>query len=197
MIKTTNKFITFDEYLAYEDGQRYELVNSELVEMVVESGKHADIIETLNDIFKAEIKRLGKNWISRNSSIGLKLPLFNEKETCRIPDIAIVTKAQWQELLNRPAVLTNSAPLLVVEVISEGSKTIDHRRKRAEYNIIGIPEYWIVDFLTNDPKYPPGVTVLNLVEDLYEENIFRNNDQIISQIFPQLNLTVKQILQAS
>ncbi|HLP91698.1 MAG TPA: Uma2 family endonuclease [Nostocaceae cyanobacterium] len=196
MIKTPNKFITFEEYLAHDDGQRYELVNSELVEIVVESGKHADIIETLNDIFKAEIKHLGKNWISRNSSIGLKLPLFNEKETCRIPDIAIVTKSQWQELLNRPAVLTNSAPLLVVEVVSEGSKTIDHRRKRAEYNIIGIPEYWIVDFLTTDPKYPPGVTVLNLLEDLYEETIFRNNDKIISQIFPELNLTVQQILQA-
>ncbi|HLO87818.1 MAG TPA: Uma2 family endonuclease [Nostocaceae cyanobacterium] len=196
MIKTPTKLITFEEYLKYDDDKRYELVDGELVEMALGRGKHADIIDFLNDNFKLEIKRLGKDWISRHSSIGVKLPSISEKVTSRIPDISVVTNAQWQNLQEQSAVLVDSAPLLVVEVVSEGSKTVDHRRKRAEYNILNIPEYWIVDFLTDDPKYPPGVTVLTLVEGLYEESFFKDNDQIISTIFTELNLTVQQVLQA-
>jgi Uma2 family endonuclease len=197
MIKTPNKVITFEEYLKYDDDKRYELVDGELVEMALGRGKHASIIEFLNDEFRLEIKRLGLNLVCKQGAIGVKLPPIGEKITSRIPDVSVITDKQWQELLDRPAVLVDSAPLLVVEVVSEGSKTVDHRRKRAEYNILNIPEYWIVDFLTDDPKYPPGVTVLNLVEGLYEESFFRDNEKIISNIFPGLNLTVQQILQAA
>ena len=37
--------------------------------------------------------------------------------------------------------------------------------------------------------------LLLLVEGLYEETVYRGNDRIQSQIFPELMLTVNQILQ--
>ncbi len=140
---STKRLFTFEEYLSYDDStdNRYELVNGELVEMPPARGKHADIIDALNDIFKAEIKRLGRNWISRHSSIGVQRPQYGRRATSRIPDICVVTAEQWQGLLNKSAVLEDSPPLLVIEVVSEGTKIVDHRRKRAEYNVSEIPEY--------------------------------------------------------
>ncbi|MEH2301070.1 Uma2 family endonuclease [Nostoc sp.] len=99
---------------------------------------------------------------------------------------------QWRELRNREAVieLNKSPPLLVVEVVSESTKTVDYRAKRVEYNVLNIPEYWIVDPLTNK------VTVFTLIEELYEPVEFFGTDRIQSQIFPKLELTVEQVLSA-
>lgn len=194
----TSVELTFEEYLNYDDGtdNRYELDKGKLIEMPLGRGKHADIIDALNDTFKLEIKRLGLDWVCRHSSIGVKIPLVGRRATSRIPDVCVLTTAHWRELQNQSAVLVDFAPLLVVEVVSAGTKVIDHRGKRAEYNAAGIPEYWIVDFIQDAPKYPPGVTVLNLIAGLYEASVFRGDERIVSQIFPQLVLTANQVLGA-
>ncbi|MBW4618354.1 MAG: Uma2 family endonuclease [Cyanosarcina radialis HA8281-LM2] len=196
MVQTPLKQLSFADYLAYDDGNRYELFHGELVEMPPARGKHALIIDFLHDTFRAEIKRLDLNYVSGHSAIGVRIPQVGTRDTSRIPDICVATKEQWQGLLDRSAVLEDSPPLLVVEVVSEGTQTVDHRRKRAEYNIAEILEYWIVDFIEGDRKYPPGITVLTLVEGFYEEAVFRGSDRLISTIFPELNLTAEQILLA-
>ncbi len=67
---------------------------------------------------------------------------------------------------------------------------------------MGIPEYWIVDYAAlggrefiGKPKQPT-ILICSLEEGEYVVNKFRGNDQIISPIFPELNLTAKQIFQA-
>lgn len=194
MIQATAGRLTFEEYCNLDNGDRYELVHGELVEMPLARGKHALIVDALNDIFKAQIKQMGKDWISLHSSIGVRIPQVGRRDTSRIPDICVVTNAQWQELLDKSAVLEDSPPLLVVEVVSEGTQIIDHRRKRAEYNIVEIPEYWVIDFITNSSTYPPGVKVLTLIEGFYEEAVFRGDEQILSPTFPELALSDKQVL---
>ncbi|NJN01192.1 MAG: hypothetical protein HC873_04510 [Leptolyngbyaceae cyanobacterium SL_1_1] len=54
------------------------------------------------------------------------------------------------------------SPLLVVEVVSQSTKSDDHRSKRAEYGLLEIPEYWIVA--------PPGgkVTLCILEHQFYD-----------------------------
>ncbi len=81
-------------------------------------------------------------------------------------------------------------PLLVVEVVSLESVKRDYRYKRSEYAALEIPEYWIVDPIENK------VSVLLLEEGLYEEQIFTGNQTIVSRTFPQLSLTVEQVLTA-
>lgn len=139
---------------------------------------------------------MGLDWVSKKADIGVKIPQVGKRATSRIPDVAVVTREQWQSILNVSAVLTDSVPILVVEVVSEGTAIIDHRRKRAEYNVLEIPEYWIVDFITDNPKVKeePQVTVLKLVEGFYEGKSYQGSQQLKSEIFPQLNLTAEQIL---
>jgi Uma2 family endonuclease len=53
-----------------------------------------------------------------------------------------------------------------------------------------IPEYWIVDHI--DAK----VSILQLVDGLYETTEFTESQAIKSATFPELALTVEQILTA-
>lgn len=185
MVQIPTKRLTFEEYLAYDDGtdNRYELVNGELVLMPPPTGQHADIVDLLEDIFKAEIRRLNLDWAVRPGTIGVRTM---ELKT-RFPDLSIITAEQKQAIRLKAAVL-ESPPLLVVEVVSPESVKRDYRYKRSEYAVLEIPEYWIVDSLE------AKVTVLLLVEGLYEETEFKGNQQIISQTFPELALTVEQVL---
>lgn len=122
--------------------------------------------------------------------IGIRSPRAGRWETLRIPDVVVIPLSQWRELRNREAIieLNEPRPLLVVEVVSESTKTVDYRAKRVEYNIINIPEYWIVDPLTNK------VTVLTLIDELYEPIEFVGSQRIESKIFPELKLTAQQVL---
>lgn len=193
---STKPLISFEEYLIYEDGtdNRYELQDGELLLMPQGRGKHGAISEFLNDEFRDEIKRLELDWISKKADIGVRIPQVGRRATSRVPDVAVVTREQWRSILDVSAVLTDSVPLLVVEVVSEGTVSIDHRRKRADYNALQIPEYWIVDFIQDNPKEEPKVTVLKLVEGFYEGKSYKGSEQIESDIFPELNLTAEQIL---
>ncbi|MBD2607644.1 Uma2 family endonuclease [Scytonema hofmannii FACHB-248] len=188
------KRLTFEEYLAYDDGTdtRYELVDGELIPMSLGSGQHGGVTEFINVCFREEIIRLKLDWTSKQMVVGVRSPRAGRWDTSRIPDVVVLSLPQWRELRNREAVieLNEPPPLLVVEVVSESTKTVDYRAKRVEYNILNIPEYWIVDLLTNK------LTVFTLIEELYEPAEFFGSEQIQSQIFPELKLTVEQVLTA-
>ncbi|WP_204105404.1 MULTISPECIES: Uma2 family endonuclease, partial [Spirulina sp. CCY15215] len=100
---------------------------------------------------------------------------------------------QWQDLQDREAVirLNETPPFLVVEIVSPSTKSTDRRAKRAEYSVLNIPEYWIVDPIESQ------VIVCSLVEGLYDAEEFRGGDRIISPTFPELILTAAQVLQGN
>jgi Uma2 family endonuclease len=86
--------------------------------------------------------------------------------------------------------LSEPPPLLVVEVVSESTKSADYRAKYSEYSVLEIPEYWIVDPLE------AKVTTCQLNEGRYDEAIFTDESIIQSPTFPALKLTVAQVLAA-
>ncbi|MEB3178619.1 MAG: Uma2 family endonuclease [Nostocaceae cyanobacterium] len=188
------KKLTFAEYLKYDDGTdtRYELVNGELVPMSLGTGKHGAITEFVNDKFKEEAKRQGLPWTSKDMRIGLRSPRGGRWDTSRIPDVTVLTIEQWESLANREAVIevSEAPPILVVEVVSESTKTTDYRSKRSEYAVLDIPEYWIVDPLSE------VVIVCTLTEGFYDAVEFRGDEKVVSQTFPELELTASQVLVA-
>ncbi|BAI88111.1 hypothetical protein N39L_02550 [Limnospira platensis NIES-39] len=78
----------------------------------------------------------------------------------------------------------------MVEVVSPESVNRDYRYKRTEYAAAEIPEYWIVDPMLNK------ISVLRLDEGLYEETVLTDNQQIVSQVFPELRLNIGDIFAA-
>ncbi len=190
----TTQRLSLDDYLAYEEGTdtRYELVNGELIAMAQPKGRHGAIAEFLNDTFRAEIKRLGLAWTSKQMAIALQSPRGGRWDTARIPDVIVLALEQWRILRDQEAVirLNDPPPFLVVEVVSDSTVTADYRAKRVEYNVLNIPEYWIVDPLKH------CITLLQPVDELYEETRYTNDNLIRSGVFPELALTVEQVLAA-
>ena len=118
-------------------------------------------------------------------------------------DILLLNPAN---LLNEPlwkkeSTVTQAASVpLVIEIVSSNWQT-DYTHKTNDYESMGIPEYWIVDYgalggkrFIGNPKQPT-ISIYSLVDDEYIVNQFRCDDLIISPLFPELKLTLSQILQ--
>jgi Uma2 family endonuclease len=184
--------LTFTEYLKYTDGtdNRYELVNGELIPMSLGTGQHGAIIKFIERVLETEIATIDSDWIVLPGLIGVRSPRGGRWDTCRIPDIVVIPNQQWHTLQTREAVIefNETPPLLVVEVVSESTKTVDYRAKRGEYGVLDIPEYWIVDPLL------AKVTIFTLNEGWYEPVEFEGLEMIQSPTFPNLHPSVEQIL---
>ncbi|HEY9639863.1 MAG TPA: Uma2 family endonuclease [Coleofasciculaceae cyanobacterium] len=190
---TTQKF-TFEEYLAYSDDTDtgYELVDGDLVPMSLGTGKHGSIIEFLYDQFRDQIQRRELPWTAKQMTVGIRSPRGRRWDTSRIPDVTVLSIAQWEAMANREAVINfnEPPPILVVEVVSPSTKTEDYRSKRGEYGLLEILEYWIVDPI--EAKVCIGI----LDHEFYDLIEFQGETLIQSPIFPDLKLTAAQVLAA-
>lgn len=184
MTAITKQKLTFEEYIRYDDGtdNLYELEDGELILRNLQTCRHALIVSWLDYAIETEIYRLQLPWVCLHS-VGIK----TSANTVRIPDLCVVTREKILEKFDLPAIIDSA--LLAVEVVSPESINRDYRFKRSEYGIAGITEYWIVDPMEQK------VTVLSLVNGFYEEAEYRGSDGIVSQTFPQLQLTAEQIFQ--
>lgn len=182
---TNRTKLTFENYLNHDDGtdNHYELVDGELLIMNPPTGLHALIIRFLTQVIEAEITKLSLPWLALQN-IGIRTAINRS----RLPDLLVISREEIEEVLENSAIV-NSAHL-AIEIVSSESKTRDYRFKRSEYSVVGIPEYWIVD------PQQRKVAVLVLVEGFYEVNEYQETEKIVSPIFPNLDLTVTQILQA-
>lgn len=186
--------LSLAEYLAYSDGSdtRYELVAGELVPMALPTGRHVQIQKFLSWVFEAEIARQQLPWTVIQGGLGIQSPRGNRWATVRIPDVVVLPLEQWQEMGSREALIRLEEPplLLVVEVVSESSRAADYRAKRAEYCVLGIGEYWVVDPLEEK------VSLLLLHEGWYDVLELKGSDPVSSKVFPKLELQAGEILAA-
>ncbi|MEH2201445.1 Uma2 family endonuclease [Nostoc sp.] len=209
MIQTLRKLVTFDEFVAkYPDntGKRYELHDGVIVEMPQPTGYHEQIIVFLVQKFLLEYSRISLNYGIPKTV--LVKPL--ESESAYSPDILILNLPNLvnEPLWKKESTVSQAESIpLVVEVVSSNWRD-DYLKKAADYEAVGIPEYWIVDYAAlggrrfiGNPKQPT-VSVYTLIEGEYQVSQFQGSDacggkqRIISPTFPELNLTAEQIFQA-
>jgi len=186
---TATRKLTLAEYLAFDDGTdtRYELFDGELLAMPPEADRNNLISLYLLSIFLSFVPIR----LIRHKDTEIVVP--GNRARVRLPDLMLLTEEGVGALAGGRATITIDmpSPVLVVEVVSPGraNEDRDYRYKRSEYAARGISEYWIVD---------PGkerVTVLTLVDGLYEETVFQGDERVVSALFPALVLSAEQILQ--
>ncbi|MCA6612982.1 MAG: Uma2 family endonuclease, partial [Pseudanabaena sp. M158S2SP1A06QC] len=174
-----------------------ELHNGNIVEMAQPVGDHEELKSFLGVEIPFEIKRLGLPYGIPNQVIIRP----EGKDSGYFPDILVVNRAN---LSNEPrwkkeSVLSQGASIpLAIEIVSTNWRD-DYHLKFADYEEMGIAEYWIIDYAAlggrnfiGNPKQPT-ISVCNLVDGEYQISKFQNSDRLISQIFPELNLTANQI----
>jgi Uma2 family endonuclease len=193
MTLTTQSPMTIEEYLNYDDGTdtRYELVDGVLVEMPVESWNSS----TISIYLLTQLLAFVPYYLIRHKDT--EVAVNSTQAKARIPDLMVVSEATSIQMSGQKGLipLNTEAPRLVVEVVSPGKPGDenyhrDYVAKRQEYSDRGIPEYWIID--------PSGsvVKICTLVEGQYHDTEFRGSVLIFSPTFPDLKLTVDQILNA-
>ncbi|HAA33035.1 MAG TPA: hypothetical protein DCE56_41595 [Cyanobacteria bacterium UBA8553] len=201
MTQALPKPITYVDFLEWKpENGRYELHNGVILEMQP-TGEHELVRAFLISELNFECRRL-------------KIPYFipaqvlvrpAEKDSGYVPDVLLVNRSNLvnEPLWKKSSTVSQATSIpLVVEVVSTNWRD-DYFLKFGEYEEIGIPEYWIVDYAAlggrrfiGNPKQPT-ISIHVLVEGEYQVTQFRGNDQLLSPTFPELNLTAEQIFQAA
>jgi Uma2 family endonuclease len=200
LVQTPVAFDDFIEWLPESSENRYELHEGRIVEMAKPRGQHSDVTGFAQGELYVEIRRL-------------QLPYFTPKE-CIVrsadgesgyePDVIVLDRP---ELVDEPrwesgSILTMGKSIkLIVEVVSTNWQD-DYLTKLRDYELLGIQEYWIVDYAAlggrrfiGNPKQST-FTVCSLLDGEYDLQLFKEGDQIISPTFPELDLTVDRVFAA-
>ncbi|MEG4582260.1 Uma2 family endonuclease [Microcoleus sp. MON1_C5] len=199
MAYTAPKILTFETFLdRYCDNFRYELADGELVDLEP-TGPHETVSGKLATQIGIAIAAEKLPWFLPRTCL---IRPFSDAATARRPDIvvldetAIVSEPLWER---EPVITLGRSVKLVVEVVSTNWET-DYARKVEEYAILGIPEYWIVDYrglggvaFIGKPKQPT-ITVCQLIDQDYTQQQFRLGQPIISPLLKSLQLRLDDIL---
>ncbi|MEM1280953.1 MAG: Uma2 family endonuclease [Cyanobacteria bacterium P01_H01_bin.152] len=178
--------LTLADYLSLEDGpeHRCEFVDGEIIEMPPESPQN-NLVSLF--LLSQLLSYVPLRWLRRMDT---EIVVAGR---VRIPDLMVLRDdlANALEANGRSTITVEMpAPLLVAEVVSPGkvNEDRDYRYKRSEYAARGIGEYWIID------PSRAQVTVLTLVDGIYEAQTLTGDDVLTSPQFPDFTLSVAQLL---
>ena len=182
-----------------EDGNRYELVNGERVQLMA-TRAHDDVADFIYDAFRDQVERDQLNYkVSRFASV--KTRRDDGLVQGRTPDVSVIDKTVWAADPKAYAALEE--PIQLAVEVSSTNWRDDYLYKLAEYEALGILEYWIVDYLAvgairyiGSPK-TPTVLVYTLINGEYQLQQFRGGDRILSMTFPELTVTAAEIFEAA
>ncbi|NEO85079.1 MAG: Uma2 family endonuclease [Spirulina sp. SIO3F2] len=205
MVQSLIKPIDFDTLLdGYpETSKRYELHDGMIIEMPKPSGSHSNLAGFLIEELFLVVLQMGKRgqWTIPKKAI----VKANQGKSGYKPDVIVLEQAalKAEPRWAKDSVIENAMSVkLIAEVVSTNWRD-DYFKKRADYEEMGIPEYWIVDYgalggrnFLGSPKQPT-LFVHQLVEDEYQVRAFRDNETIVSPTFPELKLTLNAMIQAS
>ena len=168
------KLFTFDEFIEWypENSEvRYELHDGVVIEMPKPKGKHSKLTGSLVGKLLTAISEIDKTdiWFIPRESIVKPKRDRSGYEPDIILNQSIDTETRWET----ESIIQNSTSVkLIVEVVSTNWQD-DYYDKLRDYEAMGIPEYWIVDYAAlggrkfiGNPKVPT-ILVCELIDGEY------------------------------
>jgi len=164
-----------------DDGNRYELIDGELVMMAGPSPKHQFASLELAFVFRRAVFERGLGFVF-HAPLDVRLPPANYVQ----PDVLVVLRARAHII--GPA-LIDGAPDIVAEITSASSATLDRTRKLALYARAGVREYWLVELQARRV-----VVYADAEEDRYRRvDAFAGDDTARSTVVPGLEVTTSAL----
>ncbi|GJD23978.1 hypothetical protein RIVM261_089340 [Rivularia sp. IAM M-261] len=204
MTQAVPKLLTFDDFIArYGDDERYELIDGELID-IEPTRPHEEVAAFLLRKVNVLIDQMGVRWFTPARCLIKPLVV----STGFRPDVVVLDKTNlvneplWQ---SEPIITLGTSVKLVIEVVSTNWQN-NYARKVEDYSTLGIPEYWVVDYLglggrdyIGNPKQPTiSIYLLSASGNQYQKPIqFRGSDRIVSPTFNSLQLTAEEVFAAA
>ncbi|MGB3768432.1 MAG: Uma2 family endonuclease [Phormidesmis sp.] len=196
-----SKPIAVEQFIAqYGDDNRYELIDGEVFDLEP-TGPHEQVAAFIDRKLNVQID-------------GLALPYFVLQRgllrppgdfTAFRPDIMVVDGGAiaQEPLWPKESILTLGSSIKFVAEVVSGNWQNGYARKFEDYAVLGIPEYWIVDYaglggeiFIGRPKQPTLTVCVLDQQGRYQTTILRGNQPVISSVFPSLKITAEQVLMA-
>ncbi len=171
---------TYADYLTWDDGQRWEIIDGEAYNMSPAPVlRHQAIIGNIFSSFHGFLR--GK---SCRPFIAPTDVVFDDENIVQ-PDMLVVCD---------PSKLTGAnvqgAPDLIVEILSPSTNLRDRRQKKALYERFGVKEYLIVDPVAE------SVDRYLLVDGRYGgPEIFDWSEPLTLNLFPELTLNLWEVFE--
>lgn len=202
MIAIAQKTLSFEEFLNWDDdsGRSFELVNGVAMPLSEPTAKHEDVVDGLCRLLVDHCQSLNLPYLPRQNKQVRLNAAPGESESSRKADIVVFAKEEWVRMRQSSAsAAAYIPPPLAIEVVSTNWRD-DYRIKLNEYETLGILEYWIVDYAglggvqyIGSPKQST-VTINRLIDGEYQALRYQGEAIIVSPTFPQLVLTIAQIV---
>jgi Uma2 family endonuclease len=198
--------LTFEEFLAWDDGsgRSFELRDGFPMPISDPNARHEDVADVLCQLLIDHCQTLDLPYVpKRQKQVMTRQNPNTGRQESRKADIVGFAQEEWERMRHSSSsAAAYIAPPLVIEIVSSNWRE-DYEYKLDDYEALGIPEYWIVDFaglggvrFIGKPKQPT-VTVYQLNEEgEYQPQQFREDDPVASSILQNLNLTANQIFAA-
>lgn len=169
------------------------------------SDLHEDIVNFLYERISAEIKQLGQPWVARRNRV-IDVPGRGGLANGRRPDLAVVTKARLasqepeatpEEAEQQRGIRTT--PHMIIKIASKNWSN-DACSKPFDYSLLGVPEYWVVDYRgqipAKDCERGKGIKtiVFTLNDSRYDRHEYLANEIIPCKTFSNLKLTTQEIV---
>lgn len=148
-----------------DDGQRYELVEGQVLVTSSPTWQHQNVVTELLLLLRLAVPPQLKVFAGP-----LDVRMSDRLQVQ--PDLLVVPRS---ELV---AARIESAPLLVVEVLSDSTRGRDQLIKRRAYQSAGVRSYWMVDPMR------PSLTVLELDGGAYREIADLEGEQVWTAALP-------------
>ena len=197
MTQAKTRFSSLEEYLIWSDDPenylegRYELIDGELIQLPTESELNGAIaIYVLTQLVATGFPFR----LIRPYQCEIQVPVLQPRDAqTRLPDLVVLREEHLDLLTTRTTItLKMPPPRMVVEVASPGKRNQerDYKNKLAQYQAIGVEEYWIIDATAQK------VTVFCLEAKGYRTSEFQGNQLVPCRTHLALSLTAEQIVSA-
>jgi len=179
---TESRLTTYDDYRHLpDDGTQYQIIKGRLYMTPAPTTIHQRILLNLIRVLDpfVENKNLGEILIA---PVDVVLSMTDVVQ----PDLVFVAKERLNIITKKNIV---EAPDLVVEILSEHTKTIDRQNKMELYEKYDVNEYWIVD-----PDANMIEQFIRVKETFELQATVKDQQELTSQVIDGLSFPVNEVL---
>ncbi|GAA5112878.1 Uma2 family endonuclease [Haloechinothrix salitolerans] len=140
-----DRLMTVDEYAALgETKSGYtELIEGRIMMSPSPAPKHNIALGELFIQLRGQVPAHLR--VIQDVDVDLELVAADQPGFSRRPDLVVVESEAVERVEREGGMLRAAEVVVVIEVVSPGSRRIDYKDKHGEYADAGIPHYWIVD----------------------------------------------------